>query len=202
MKFSCILGDPPWAFSDGLTMSSVKRGAASNYSTMKTSDICSLKVGELAAEKALLVLWCPSSLLEDGLEVLNAWGFKLKQTICWVKLNKNFDPETDELDDGVQMLMGRYFRNGHELALVGTKGKIASDINNHSMKSVIMEHNLGHSIKPQSIYKRLELMLPEAKRLELFGRGSVRKTWTTIGNQSEKTKGEDIRTSIERLISK
>jgi N6-adenosine-specific RNA methylase IME4 len=201
MKFSCILSDPAWEFSDALKMSSVKRGASSNYKTMTVAAICDLKVKELAADNALLVLWCPSSLLKDGLTVMETWGFDLKQTVCWVKLNKHFDPKEDTLDDGAQMLMGRYFRNSHELALVGTRGKIASEIENHSMKSVIFAHNLGHSVKPKTIHERLELMLPTANKLELFAR-SVRANWTTIGNQCPSSKNEDIRKSIERLLAK
>ena len=130
-------------------MSSVKRGAASQYGTMKLEDICSLRVKELSADDALLIIWCPSSLLEDGLDVMKAWGFKMKQTICWVKTKKSFDQSADELDDCTATLMGHYFQCMHEIALLGVRGKIASEIENHSQKSVIFAHSFRHSEKPE-----------------------------------------------------
>ena len=83
--------DPPWGeFKDSLKMSSVKRGASANYQTMTLEDIKSLPIAEAAAsDGAILALWCPSSLLKDGLEVMSAYGFEFKQTFVWVKIKKH-----------------------------------------------------------------------------------------------------------------
>lgn len=88
-QFRVIVSDPPWPFSDGLKMSDVKRGAAANYHTMTMQDIKNLKVSELADPKGcILALWVPSSLLQDGLDTMKAWGFDQKQTYIWVKTKK------------------------------------------------------------------------------------------------------------------
>lgn len=85
-KFQVIVADPPWAFFDKLKMSDVARGAAANYNTMTISDIKAMKVKEIADPTgAILALWVPSSLLQEGLDTMNAWGFKHKQTYIWVK---------------------------------------------------------------------------------------------------------------------
>lgn len=91
MKFDIICADPPYEFSDPLTMSDVKRGAASNYNgVLSLDDIKNLDIESIAAENSLLALWVPSSMLLDGLEIMNRWGradnkFLYKQNFIWVK---------------------------------------------------------------------------------------------------------------------
>lgn len=90
MKFQVIVSDPAWSFSDKLKMSDVKRGAASQYRTLSIQDIKDLKVKDLADPNgAVLALWVPSSLLQEGLDTMKSWGFKHKQTYIWVKTKKN-----------------------------------------------------------------------------------------------------------------
>ena len=89
-KYSVICIDPPWAFSDHLKQSDVKRGASSNYNTMNISQIKAMKIKELADPNgAILALWVPSSLLQEGLEIMREWGFSFKQTYIWVKTKKD-----------------------------------------------------------------------------------------------------------------
>lgn len=91
-KFSIVVADPPWRFSDKLAMSDVKRGAEANYSTLSLDDIKRLPVNDWCADSAVLALWVPSSLLQDGLDVMAAWGFKQKQIYTWLKASKNPRP--------------------------------------------------------------------------------------------------------------
>jgi N6-adenosine-specific RNA methylase IME4 len=84
-KFRVIDVDPPWDASDHLTMSTVKRGARSNYQTIPTPELMKLPVQDLAGDNAVLALWVPSMMLQDGLDVMKAWGFEQKQTHVWVK---------------------------------------------------------------------------------------------------------------------
>src|SRR5208283_3954306 len=85
-KFRVIVADCPWPFSDKLQMSDVKRGASANYDTMTISDIEALPVASYCHDEgAVLCLWVPSSLLQAGLDTMEAWGFKHKQTYIWVK---------------------------------------------------------------------------------------------------------------------
>ena len=66
-KFQVIVSDPPYQFSDGLTMSDVPRGSQSNYDVLDMEAIKSLDVESIATKDALLALWVPSSMLQDGL---------------------------------------------------------------------------------------------------------------------------------------
>lgn len=88
--FRVIVADPPWPFNDTLKMSDVARGAEANYSVMSISDIQQLPVKDLTdPEGTLLALWVPSSLLQEGLDTMKAWGFFHKQTYIWVKIKKD-----------------------------------------------------------------------------------------------------------------
>lgn len=85
-KYQVIVMDPPWSFSDKLTMSNTKRGAISNYLTLSLKEIKELSISNLAdPDGCLLALWCPSSLLKEGIEIMNDYNFELKQTYIWVK---------------------------------------------------------------------------------------------------------------------
>jgi N6-adenosine-specific RNA methylase IME4 len=89
MKYRVIVADPPWPFDDKLTMSDVKRGSESNYDVMTIDDIKGLDIDSITYEQdAVLALWVPSALLKEGIEVMEAWGFTLKQTHIWVKTKK------------------------------------------------------------------------------------------------------------------
>jgi N6-adenosine-specific RNA methylase IME4 len=84
--YQLLVADPAWSFNDRLEMASIPRGAAANYSTMSVADIAALPVSQIAdPDGALLALWVPSSLLAEGLQVMNAYGFQQKQTYVWVK---------------------------------------------------------------------------------------------------------------------
>jgi N6-adenosine-specific RNA methylase IME4 len=89
--FQIVIADPPWgAFNDKLKMSDVKRGAEANYSTMTTVQIMTLPIKEITDPKgAILALWVPASILQDGLDVMKAWGFEQKQIYVWAKIKKN-----------------------------------------------------------------------------------------------------------------
>jgi N6-adenosine-specific RNA methylase IME4 len=89
-KFSVIVADPPWSFQDSLKMSDVKRGAKANYPTMTMLQIKAMPVKSVCnPDGAVLCLWVPGSLLQEGLDTMKAWGFNHKQTYIWVKTKKS-----------------------------------------------------------------------------------------------------------------
>ena len=209
MQYDIIVADPPWAFGDRLQKmkAPTKRSAASQYSTMSATEIAALDVGKLAnPEHCVLALWVPSTLLQDGFMVMDAWGFAFKQTYVWVKTKKNLKEKLlkmlklgQDVDPNNMMAfgMGRLFRQTHELALIGTMGKVYDSLENKSQRSVLFDLNQGHSTKPEGLQDSLELMFPHARKLELFAR-RPRATWATIGDA---VTGKDIKESIQGLIT-
>ena len=83
-RFSVISADPPWKYQNWTDKA---HGAASAwYETMSTKDICSIPVTEAAADDSLLFLWVTNPKLEDGLQVMKAWGFDyVTVAFDWVK---------------------------------------------------------------------------------------------------------------------
>jgi N6-adenosine-specific RNA methylase IME4 len=203
MKFSVIVADCPWSFVDHLKNSDVKRGASSNYSTMSVDQIADIPVRDISDPTgSVLALWTPASLLWDGLVVMNAWGFHLKQCWVWVKVKKGYKT----IQEPAEMLsfgLGRLGRNCNELVLIGTQGKIYNKLKDRSQRTVFFAPNEKHSKKPEILQDRLELMFKneENKRLEMFARRE-RKGWVCLGNECPGTINEDINISIEKLKGK
>lgn len=208
MKFRVVVADPCWNFSDHLTMSDVKRGAKSNYPVLTTKEIKKLPVKRLAAKDAILALWCPSSLIPDGLDTMKSWGFVFKQTLIWVKTKKDplskvtrehhFTGEGD-LNDVLAFGMGRTFRQTHEVCLIGTRGRIYDKLKNKSKRSVFFHSATKHSQKPENLQDMLDEMFG-GQKLELFARRD-RKGYVCCGLECPSTISEDIRDSIDRLAA-
>jgi len=200
MKHQVIIADPPWGFDDGLKKMKrkVKRSAASHYRTMTTKQVAELPVKDLADPAGcLLALWVPGSMLEDGLMVMKAWGFKLKQIFVWVKLKKAYAKEAD-WNNSTRVGMGRLFRQSHEIALICTSGKsVYKLLKNKAQRSVAFDLNLGHSIKPPTLHRRLDKMFPDAAKVELFARRSM-PGWTVLGDGID---GKDIDVAIQELAA-
>lgn len=234
-KYDLIVADPPWEFADDLTMSDTPRGAAANYSVLNIDAIKNLEVSKLAEDNSVLVLWVPSSMLQDGLDTMENWGFEQKQTFIWVKVKHTkgvIDPlkgfhkqvrnfirterkedffkasnvlkgvkklfEEFDINDILSFYLGHLFRQTHELAIIGTKGSVYSQLAAKNQRSVLLDKNLGHSSKPEGLQDRLDIMFPKARRLEMFAR-RVRQGWTCVGFETFMTSGEDIRDTIKKL---
>lgn len=200
MKFSVISADPPWGFSDGLRKMKrkVKRSAESQYRTMTPTQVAAMPVPMVVNDSAcVLALWVPGVLLQEGLDVMRAWGFKFKQVFVWVKLKKDHAKEKD-LNRATRVGLGRLFRQSHEVALIGTRGKdVYRGLANRAQRSVAFDLNAGHSIKPGTLQDRLDLMFPHGDRLELFGRRR-REGWVVLGDALD---GRDINDSIQTLAA-
>jgi N6-adenosine-specific RNA methylase IME4 len=200
MQFQCIVADPPWGFNDGLKKMkrNVKRSAASQYKTMTAQQIAAIPVRSIVDPTGcVLALWVPGSMLEDGLMVAKAWGFKMKQIFVWVKLKKDYAKETD-WNNSTRVGMGRLFRQSHEIALICTSGKnVYKLLQDKGQRSVAFDLNIGHSRKPATLQKRLDKMFPTAQKVELFARRPCA-GWTVLGDEID---GKDIITAIHELAA-
>lgn len=232
MKARVIVADPPWPFGDKLTMSDVKRGSESNYETMTIKDIEDMDVEGIAADDAILALWVPGAMVADGTgtRVLEAWGFKGKQTHIWVKTKKapftdtlkvikkffkgliqsgltDWDEKVGELSKALRMSnmlafgMGRLFRQCHEVCLIGTRGSPYKYLKDKSQRSVHFGPVMKHSAKPEDLQDMLDKMFPRVNKVELFARRD-REKWTCVGLECPSSLGEDIKDSLERIKNK
>jgi len=177
-RFSTILADPPWQFTNKTGKVAPEHKRLSRYGTMKLDEILALPVSEIAATPSHLYLWCPNALLPDGIAVLKAWGFNYKSNIVWHKVRK------DGGSDGRGV--GFYFRNVTELILFGVRGKNARTLApGRRQVNLLATRKREHSRKPDEQYEIIEAC-SSGPFIELFARG-VRKGWTTWGNQANES---------------
>ena len=166
-KYKTIYADPPWKESGG---GKIKRGADRHYPLMATKDIIALPVGELAEDNCHLYLWVTNNFLQDGLDVMKAWGFRYVTTITWYK-------------DGNAGL-GQYFRGKTEHCLFGIKGKppykIVNEKRQQGLTGFIAKRG-EHSVKPQQMREMIERVSYEP-RIELFARERF-EGWDAWGNE-------------------
>ena len=178
-KFRTILADPPWEFVNRTGKISPENKIYKRYKTMKLDEIKLLPVYKISSKRSHLYLWVPNALLKEGLEVMEAWGFKYKTNIIWHKIRK--DGESD--NGGV----GFYFRNSTEVLLFGIKGSnVRTKKLGRTQINFVKSRKREHSRKPNEFYDIIE-NCSWGPYLELFARGP-KKNWTVWGNQSKKYK--------------
>jgi N6-adenosine-specific RNA methylase IME4 len=103
---------------------------------------------------------------------MRAWGFAYKSGVTW--------------DKGV-MGTGFWFRNQHELLLLGARGKPRAPPPSVRRSSVIRAPRRRHLQKPDEAYAMIEAYFPDASKLELYARGPARSGWRTWGAEAEGT---------------
>jgi len=165
MKYDLIYADPPWRYEHAISNS---RKIENKYDTMSLESIMSLVPP--ASDNCILFMWVTSPKLEEGLKVINAWGFNYRASLIW-----------DKLDMG----MGYWFRTQHEILLVATKGKVHPPDPKLRIRSIFKEKSVKHSKKPLYIYMMLNKWYPNLSKIELFSRQNI-EGWSYYGNQVPK----------------
>lgn len=140
---------------------------------MSIAELIALPVPKYAADRSHLYLWCPNALLAEGLEIMQAWGFKYKTNIVWYKVRKDGGPD----GRGV----GFYFRNVTELLLFGIKGSMRTLAPGRRQTNVIVRRKREHSRKPSETYDLIERCSP-GPYLEVFARERM-PGWTQWGDE-------------------
>lgn len=131
---------------------------------------------DYAAEDCALFLWSTWPLLQEGLEVMRAWGFNYVTGFPWLKINKAVEIQ-GQVTIVPQYGVGFWVRGCTEPLLIGRRGKPALP---EGQFVGLLSPNLHHSRKPDNLYHIAETM--EGPYLELFARRS-RVGWDSTGNQ-------------------
>ncbi len=147
-RFRTIYADPPWPYENRAS-----RGAAANhYETMSVDQIYEEPVAELAADDAHLHLWTTNAFLREAFSVMDAWGFRAKSCLVWVK---------------PQFGAGNYWRVSHEFLLLGVRGSLC--FRDRRLRSWLVAPRTEHSRKPGIVRLLIEKASP-GPYLELYGR--------------------------------
>jgi N6-adenosine-specific RNA methylase IME4 len=172
-KYGAILVDPPWRFANRTGKMAPEHKRLHRYLTMSFEEIAALPVGEIAADKSHLYLWCPNALLAEALGIMKVWGFTYKTNIVWYKVRKDSGPD----GRGV----GFYFRNVTELLLFGIKGRIRTLAPGRRQVNILVSRKQEHSKKPDGVYDLIERCSP-SPYCELFSRQQV-PGWAQWGDE-------------------
>lgn len=167
-RFDVVLCDPPWRFSSN-SEARPGRNVRRHYATMTADEIAALPVAEWAADKALLLLWTTSPLLDVAIHTLGAWGFRYKSHVVW---------------DKGRIGTGYWARSSHEPLLIATRGRPYCP-RPLFPSSVIQAPRREHSRKPDAVQDIIDARLPDARKLELFAR-QERAGWTCWGHETAK----------------
>jgi len=177
-KYNVIYADPPWDYNNKKTGGSMVSGAKSKYKTMSLEEICGMPIQDITDENSVLFLWTTVPLLDEGMQVLKAWGFKYKTMITWEKTGTYG--------------MGHWLRVQTEHILIGVKGFVVPF--RHNEKNIYQHPICEHSAKPH-FFRELVMTLSdrsftEKTRLELFARSRSGffpdyeyEGWDVYGNQ-------------------
>ena len=168
-KYKVIYADPPWRYQ-------MKRGsgvAENHYPTMSMDELCRLPVHRLADKDCALFLWVTLPMLQEVWTLIEAWGFTYKTVaFIWIKQNR----KSNRLFWG----MGFWTRSNAEICLLATKGH--SKRCSAKVHQIIMSHVEEHSKKPEEARKRIELLMGDVPRVELFARRAS-PGWEVWGNE-------------------
>lgn len=155
-KYKTIYIDPPWMECGG---GKIKRGADKHYSLMKTKDIITLPIPDLADQDGChLYLWVTNNFLPDGLLAVKEWGFDYVTLITW---NKD------------RIGLGQYFRGITEHCIFASTHKRlpykSLDGKRCQGTTGFYEPKTIHSRKPEKMREMIELVSYKP-RIELFAR--------------------------------
>lgn len=164
--FDVVYADPPWRYDN---RPGPQKGSAIElkYRTMAVEDIRAMPVESVCADDAVLFLWATNPLLRQALSVMDAWGFRYKTNAVWCK---------DRIGAGY------WFRQQHELLLVGRRGGAKHPPPELRRSSVFNARRGRHSKKPATVAEWVEQAFPEARKVELFCRYE-RPGWTAWGDE-------------------
>ena len=170
-KYGVIYADPPWQFK--LRSDKGKdRSPEKHYPVLGLTDICRLPVDTITEDNAVLLMWVCDPMLDQALEVINAWGFKYKTVgFTWAKTNRK--------KLGFFTGLGYWTRGNPEMCLLATKGR-PKRIHKDVAQLVISERR-KHSEKPL-LHREIE-RLCEGPYIELFARKKTRDHWDFWGNE-------------------
>jgi N6-adenosine-specific RNA methylase IME4 len=172
--FGTVLADPPWRFQNRTGKVSPEHVRLSRYDTMSTPEIAALPVAEVMAAQSHCYLWVPNALLNEGLQVMSAWGFTYKSMIIWAKRRRDGGPD----GRGV----GFYFRNVTEPLLFGVRGKLRTLPPGRSQVNMIETQKREHSRKPDEQYAMIT-SCSSGPYLELFAR-YPQEGWSAWGHEA------------------
>lgn len=188
-SFKVLYADPPWRFK-AWSHRGEGKGASQHYSCMNIDDLCALPVAELAAKDAALFMWTVQPMLPEALRVAESWGFTFRTVaFVWVKMPPSWTPDSPRHQP--RLGLGYHTRSGAEQCWLAIRGK-GYQRQAMGVEQVLHAPIREHSRKPDEFITRVERLVGDVPRLELFAR-ERRPGWISWGDQIDRfTDGDAI----------
>ncbi len=159
-RYEIIYADPPWDYKGQLQHAGVgsgdSGGAVRHYPTVKLKNLKTLNISRIASQDCLLFMWATNPHLDQAIELGKAWGFRWATVgFVWDKMRVN---------------PGFYTMSQCELCLVFKRGRIPQPRGARNIRQLVSERRREHSRKPDEVRKRIDLMFPSMRKIELFAR--------------------------------
>lgn len=164
-RYGVILADPEWRFEPWSRETGMDRAADNHYPTSAVEALMARPVGDIAAADCALLLWATVPMLPQALAVMSAWGFAYASHVVWLK---------DRVGTGY------WFRNQHEILLLGTRGAIPAPAAGTQFRSALAFDTGAHSAKPAFAHEIAEAYFPTLPKIELNARAR-RNGWDAWG---------------------
>jgi N6-adenosine-specific RNA methylase IME4 len=171
-RYPVVYADPPWKHKTW-SEAGKEKSPENHYPTLSHDELKALPVSALAADRAVLFMWTTVGHLAEAIELIGFWGFAYKSHLVWLKTYAG-----GEARQGT----GYWFRNTHELLLLGTRGDIPAPVMGTQAESAISAPVSRHSEKPAVFHELIERYFPDVGRIELFARRQ-RAGWDVWGNE-------------------
>jgi N6-adenosine-specific RNA methylase IME4 len=157
-----------------------------HYNTFSVDDLLMLRVRDIVARNAWLLLWWPDVHAPSMPEVMETFGFKFSgKGFAWIKILRSLGRRpglisTADIETALHKGTGQKTRKNSETAWLGGRG--SPKILSHSVWELIVAPVREHSRKPNEFFARAEQFC-QGPRIDLFGRQS-RNGWTVNGDQA------------------
>lgn len=175
--YDVVLMDPPWAY----TGQQDKWGAAAKFYPTHTLDVIqTLPLVPMLSKKAVIFCWTTGPKLEESVLLLRSWGLHYRGVaFVWVKTK--LDGKTPIGAQGVRPSIVKPLTELVLAASTVPSGR-PLPLSNEAICQTVFAPKSAHSVKPDTVQDRIDLMYPTARKIELFARRQ-RPGWDSWGNE-------------------
>jgi N6-adenosine-specific RNA methylase IME4 len=194
-RYAVIYCDIPRRFVAWSPETGLERSPDNHYPTMTFDELAALPVADLAATDCILFFWSTTASLVDDIELMAEWGFvSLRPRDRDGRLSRDVDGgplapagfgsyRSHQIWAKDRVGAGYWYRNKHELLLVGVRGNVPAPLAGAQESSLINAPVGTHSQKPFCFREMIDRQYPDLPKIELFCRGAPGLGWDAYGNE-------------------
>lgn len=171
-KYDIIYTDPPWQQTkSNFRKSRPNQKKALDYPTLSMEEIKEIHSNLPVSNKHNVFMWTIDKYLHETEQMMSSLGYDLHARMIWDKENGIAPAFTIRFSH--EYLLWFYKKGNILMPVKEMRGKYTT---------VFREAATKHSKKPICAYEMIELMFPNAKKLEMFAR-QERDGWDCWGNE-------------------